>query len=137
MITSTGYSKDPNIVPEGIALTLPVLFFQDRGSSIPDFKKLFERFMTRDDALWNFRLTNLPTMEVAWIFLIFDKRIQYRCNLVQYERGVAKVFQDSPDGRIREFPKSNWVIFTGPPVKPPHEWPQKGFQGFRYTTKLF
>jgi hypothetical protein len=37
MITNKGYSKDSSIVPEGIVLTLPVAFFQDRGMTIDQF----------------------------------------------------------------------------------------------------
>lgn len=138
MIIGPGkYSKDPSIVPEGIALTLPVAFFDDRKTSIPKFTRMFERFMMKEDSLWNFRLTNLPTKEIAWVYLVWDKHVQFRLNFVQYERNVTKVFKDAPDGRTRQFNNCNWVILCGPPVKPPYEWPQKGFQGARYTTKLF
>lgn len=34
MITDKGYSKDASIIPEGIALTLPVIFFEDRGMTV-------------------------------------------------------------------------------------------------------
>jgi hypothetical protein len=137
MITQNGYSKDLSIMPEGIMLTLPVMFFEDRGMSTEQFKDLFERYMAKDDAIWNFKLTNLPKHEIAWVYLIFDKHVQYRLNFVQYERNKTKAFRDSHDGKIRHFPNLNWVIFTGPAIKPPHPWPQKGFQGFRYTTFLF
>lgn len=137
MITAKGYSKDPSIIPEGIVLTLPVAFFNDRNMTTDQFKQLFERYMRREDAIWNFRLTNLPTHDVAYVYLIFEKQIQYKAHLVQYERDKAKVFNDSPDGIVRSFPPSNWVLFTGPLVKPPNELPLKGFQGFRYCTKLF
>lgn len=137
IISASKYSKDPNLQADGIALTLPVAFFEDRKMSTAQFKKTFERFMAKEDALWHFRLTNLPTREVAWIYLIFDKQFQYRANFVMYERNKAKAFKDAPDGIIREFPPTNWVIFTGPIVKAPCEMPQKGFQGFRYTLKLF
>jgi hypothetical protein len=137
MITATGYSKDPSIMPEGIALTLPVAFFQDRGMSYAEFEKMFVRYMRRDDAIMNFRLTNLPLHDVAYVYLIFDGFLQYRANLVMYERNTAKEFNDAPDGKIRSFPPSNWVLFTGPVIKAPHDIPMKGFQGFRYTTKLF
>lgn len=137
IIGASKYSKDPSIIPEGIMLTLPTMFFEDRGMTCDQFKKYFERYMKREDALWNFKLTNLPLHDIAWVYLVFDKQVQYRLNFVQYERNVSKTFKDSVDGKVRDFPNQNWVIFTGPPVKPPHEWPQKGFQGFRYTTKLF
>lgn len=137
MITARGYSKDPSIIPEGIALTLPLQFFNDRGWTYASFEKMFEKYMAGEFSLWNYRLTNLPLHDVAWVYLIFDGFIQFRLNMVQYERDVSKVFKDGPDKKVREFPNANWVILAGPAVKPPHDWPQKGFQGFRYTTKLF
>lgn len=137
MITQHGYSKDPSIQPEGIALTLPVIFFEDRGMTTQQFKKYFERFMRSESSYWNFKLSNLPLHEVPYVFLIFDKHFQYRLNLMQYERNVSKSFKDAIDGKTREFPNQNWVLFTGPVIKPPYPMPQKGHQGFRYTTKLF
>ncbi|WP_315823034.1 hypothetical protein [Paraflavitalea speifideaquila] len=137
MITSKGYSKDPSIQPDGIVLTLPVAFFEDRGMTTEEFKPMFERYMRQEDAIWNFKLTNLPLHDVAFVYLVFDKQIQYRCQFIMYERNVSKEFYDAPDGQVRSFPPTNWVLFTGPVVKPPYEWPQKGFQGFRYSTKLF
>lgn len=137
MITSTGYSKDPSIMPDGIMLTLPTQFFEDRKMTTSEFKVLFERYMAGEEALWNFRLTNLPKHDVQYVYLVFDKHVQYRTNLVCYERNKTKRFKDAPDQKVRDFPNANWVLFTGPIIKPPYEWPQKGFQGFRYTTKLF
>jgi hypothetical protein len=138
MIIGPGkYSKDPNLIPEGIMLTLPVKFFEERKMTTEQFKKVFERIMAKEDSYWNFKLTNLPTRDVCYVYLLFDKQVQYRCNLVGYERNQSKSFKDAPDGKIRHFPNQNWVVFAGPVVKPPFEWNQKGFQGFRYTTKLF
>lgn len=137
MITEKGYSKDPSIQPEGIVLTLPQAFFQDRRMTTDRFKKMFERYMRREDAIWNFRLTNLPLQDVAFVYLVFDGFLQYRTNLVQYERNVAKDFDDAPDGIVRHFEPTNWVLLSGPAIKAPYERPLKGFQGFRYCTKLF
>lgn len=138
MITPTGYSKDPNIIPEGIVLTLPQIFFKETQVGTGFFAKSFERYMQDEEAIWNFKLTNLPKIDVAFVYIIFDGKIRYRTNLVMYERGVSKTFQDPPYfGMIREFYKKNWVLITGPIQKPPYEMPLKGFQGFRYCTKLF
>src|SRR5687767_10431689 len=116
MITIDGYSKDPNIIPEGIALTLPVAFFEDRGMTCEQFKKYFERFMAKDGTWWNFKLTNLPIHEVLYVYLLFDKHIQYRLNFMQYERNKSKSFKDAVDNKVREFKNCNWVLFTGPVV---------------------
>jgi hypothetical protein len=137
MITPRGYSKDPFLIPDAIVLTLPVAWFEDRQMTIDQFKEMFEAYMQEEEAIWNFKLTNLPKHDIAYVYLVFGGQIQYRCNFIQYERGVAKDFYDAPDGIVRSFPPNNWVLFTGPAVKPPHEWPQKGFQGFRYATTLF
>lgn len=139
MIIGPGiYSKDPGIMPEGIMLTLPVAFFEDRGwSNYEAFSTMFHRFMAHEDHIWNFRLTNLPIHDVAWVYLVYDRHVQFRVNFVQYERNTSKVFYDGPDKKVRRFPNANWVILAGPAIRPPYEWPQKGFQGFRYTTKLF
>lgn len=137
IIGPSQYSKDVTIIPDGIMLTLPVMFFEDRGMSIEQFKKVFERHMSKDESWWNFKLTNLPKHDVAYVYLVFDKQVQYRCNFMMYERKASKSFKDSHDRKVRHFDNCNWVLFTGPVIKPPHEWPQKGFQGFRYTTTLF
>lgn len=137
MITPHGYSKDPNLVPEAIVLTLPVQFFENRKACIPQFKKMFERYMAKEDSIWLFRLTNLPIHEIAWCYLLFDKHIQYELNFVQFERNVAKSFKDSPDGKMRHFPPSNWVIMTGPARKPPKPFPLRGFQSARYSLRLW
>jgi hypothetical protein len=137
IIGPSKYSKDPTIPAEGIALTLPKQFFEDRGWTYAEFEKYFEKLMAKDDSIWHFRLTNLPTQDVAWVYLIFEGFIQFRLNLVMYERNKSKVFKDGPDSENRHFPNSNWVLLAGPAVRAPYEMIQKGFQGFRYTTKLF
>src|SRR5882672_2624482 len=123
--------------PDAIILTMPVAFFLDRGMTQDQFTDLFERYMRREDALWNFRKKLLPLEEVAWVYLVWNGKVQFRLNFVCCEKDVAKTFTDSWDGRAREFPKSNWIILSGPAVKPPYEIPMKGFQGHRYTYKLF
>jgi hypothetical protein len=130
-------SSKPEIQPDGIILTLPRMFFEDRKMNAEQFKKAFERHMSMENSWWNFKLTNLPILEVLWVYLVFDGKVQYRCNLMMYERNKSKSFKDSPDQTLRHFKKCNWVLFTGPVVKPIIDFPKKGFQGFRYTQKLF
>jgi hypothetical protein len=138
IIGPSKYSKDISLKPDSIVLTLPKQFFDDRGWSIEKFNKYFERVMRKEDWLWNFRLTNLPsTNDIAWVYLVYGGFFQWKMNFVQYERNVSKSFSDGPKKAAREFPNANWVILAGPPVKAPEGWPQKGFQGFRYACNLF
>lgn len=123
--------------PVAIILTLPVQFFKERQMDEESFKKYFERLMRKEDMLWNFRLTNLPTHDVAWVYFNFFGKVHYRLNLVMYQRNAAKSFNDTPDGITRDFDASNWVICTGPVVPAPYEISMKGFQGFRYSKQIF
>lgn len=123
--------------PDAIVLTLPVAFFKDRGMNAEEFKQLFERHMRKDGCYWNFKLTNLPKHDVLYVYLVFDGHIQYRANLMCYERNKTKTFTDSVDKKVRTFPLSNWVLFTGPVVKPSEPIQMRGFQGFRYSAVIF
>lgn len=129
--------KDLSEPPEAIILTMPVAFFKDRGMDQEVFGKYFERFMRHEDSLWNFKKTQLPTVEVAWVYLVWLGKIQFRLNFVEYQRNKSKVFTDAYDGKARSFPKMNWIILSGPAIPAPYDIPMKGFQGHRYTKKLF
>lgn len=93
IIGPSQYSKDPGIMPEGIAVTLPVIWFEETNTDMVTFPKAFDRLMAREDSLWNFKLTNLPTREIAWVYMIWDKHIQCRLNFVQYERECKQGIQ--------------------------------------------
>ncbi|MGI8601063.1 MAG: hypothetical protein ACR2KB_17555 [Chitinophagaceae bacterium] len=121
--------------PIGILLTMPKAFFEDRKMTEEQFKEVFERFMQMEDGIWNFRKKTLPTQDVIYCYMVFGGKVQFKVNIVGYERDVAKTFHDAADAKPRHFQKSNWIILAGPAVKPPQEIPMKGFQGFRYVTK--
>ena len=151
--------------PEAIILTMPVAFFKDRMGNpytwfcskkrntekffgmhkqselmdmyLNEFSEYFERFMRHEDATWHFKKKQLPTQDVAWVYLVWNGKVQFRLNFVQYERNVSKSFSDAWDGKTREFPKQNWIILSGPAIPAPYDMPMKGFQGHRYTEKLF
>lgn len=123
--------------PEAIILTMPVAFFQDRNMDQESFGKYFQECMSDPDMLWNYKKKQLPTQEVAWVYLIWSGKVQFRLNFVQYERNVSKVFTDAWDGKPRTFPKMNWIILSGPAVPAPYEIKMQGFQGHRYCKKLF
>lgn len=123
--------------PEAIILTMPVAFFNDRNMDQESFGKYFERFMRHPDALWNFKKKTLPTQDVAWVYLIWSGKVQFRLNFVQYERNQTKTFTDSWDGKERHFPAMNWIILSGPAIKAPYDIPMQGFQGHRYSQKIF
>ncbi|HET6991016.1 MAG TPA: hypothetical protein VFJ43_06815 [Bacteroidia bacterium] len=90
--------------------------------------------MTRN-GFWGQTIANIPTIDVLWCYIVFNGMVQYRMNIVNFERNASKEFNDG--GIIRVFNNKNWINLTGPVIKAPREIPWKGFQGFRYTEMLF
>lgn len=121
--------------PIAIILTLPVAFFTDRNMTVDEFIPLFRRHMQQDDALWYFKKKSLPVHEVAWVYIVFGGHVQFKTNLVGYERNRTYTFRDAKDQRNRTFENCNWIILCGPAIPAPYPIPMKGFQGFRYVTK--
>lgn len=122
---------------EAIILTMPVAFFNDRKMTYDEFRPVFEEALRDEDGIWNFLKSNLPTQDVAFVYIVFDGKVQYRTNLVCYQRNIAMSFDDAPDGIVREFPPSNWILLSGPAMRAPYDIPMKGFQGHRYSKMLF
>lgn len=128
---------NPPEPPEALLLTMPEAWFKDRNMTYAEFCPYFEASLRHEGAYWNYRKTSLPVHEVAFVYLVFDGHVQYRTHLVGYERGVAKDFDDTPDGIVRRFAPSNWILLSGPAIAAPYGIPMRGFQGHRYTKKLF
>jgi hypothetical protein len=121
--------------PIGMLLTMPRAFFESRGWDEEQFAEYFERYMKDEDNIWNFRKKTLPKYDIAFCYLVFGGKVRFKLNIVCLERNVTKVFYDGPDAKPRNFESSNWIILSGPAIKPPHEIQMKGFQGFHYVTK--
>jgi hypothetical protein len=128
--------KSKNLIeqPDAIIVTLPKRFFEEYDHA----KYLDEiRRMSEDEGFMWFRaVKNLPKVDVLYVYTIIDNKIHHRANLVHYERNKTYTFP-RPEGGRRTFENKNWIVTTGPVVMAPHEWPMKGFQGFRYSKTLF
>lgn len=137
MITAEGYSKDPNIVPEGIALTLGRAMIEEKcgpgKAGLLSFLRWFEACV--NDNAFFMKLTNRPTIEVDHIYIIVANRLYCRCFFGGFDKGFRGYM--SPDAT--EMSEETWkgVHLGGPIEKPKFKRTLKGFQGFRYTTKLF
>jgi hypothetical protein len=133
MITIDGYSKDPNIMPEGIAITWGKDLVQAKGGLLV-FIRFFERVMADEDGLWLQRCKNRPTMDIIYVYVIVCNQVRYRCTYGGHEVGGGEI--TNADGKVETI---SWqrIILAGPFVKAPVKIHRKGFQGFRYCTKLF
>ena len=133
MITETGYSKNTSLIPSGIAITFTKEFI-DRNyrGGIDGFCKKFENCMKRDDFIFSWKLQNLPKHDIAWVYIIIECKLIYRCNFI----GTFAAFTDRFNGG-REKVFAKWVDISGPALKAPNERTLRGFRNFRYTTQLF
>ena len=157
MITEKGYSKDPSIMPEGIAVTFGQDMIKEQGGLL-NFIKFFQQIMEEsakdaEQSYWLHKCTNLPTVDVDHVYIICCNRLYGRVYCGGYrlanpyrqitdEMDEELEFADSTgtcitaDG-IKKIIDFNHIVLSGPFERCPLKRTLRGFQGFRYTTKLF
>ncbi len=134
MITENGYSKDPTIMPEGIVVTLGKDLMKDQGGA-KLFLANFLETMNEEDSYWMHKCSNLPKQDFAQVYLSVMNRLWGRvyCGGMRKNQPVTGVTADGKKIDIIW----NHIILAGPFEKCPFKRELKGFQGFRYCTKLF
>lgn len=133
MITATGYSKDPSIMPEGIAITFGKEMIDDHGG-ILKFMRYFLESMNAEDGGWCHKMKNRPKFEFDHVYIIIANRLCYRCYFGGYQN--FEFVGEKANGKINVI-KWPGIFLAGPLEKCPFKKTLTGFQGFRYTTKLF
>lgn len=137
MITATGYSKDPNIVPEGIAVTWGKDSIEEKGGLL-SFIRYFEVTMKGEESLWLQKCKNKPTQDIIYVYIIVCNQVRYRLYYGGHESGPTNIsIGDGYSWSSRQVISWPRIILAGPFEKAPFKIHRKGFQGFRYTTKLF
>lgn len=133
MITEAGYSKDPTVVPDGIAITWSREMIEEGYGSLKKFIEHFKECMADPESWWLQKCKNKPKHDVAYVYVIFSGRVRCRAQFAGWENGPDTVYDANGPKEII------WsrIIMTGPLVEAPYKIERKGFQGFRYTTKLF
>ena len=139
MITVNGYIKDSSMLPEGIAITFGQEMMEEQGGFLHFLKKIHETLAGHEEGdYWMHKCSNLPRIEVDHIYIIVANRLYGRV----YCGGYKKPDKANPkrgftaDGREQEI-TWNYIVLSGPFERCPFKRTLKGFQGFRYTTKLF
>ena len=138
MITQHGYSKDTSIMPEGIAVTFGQQMINEQGG-LKTFLKAFQETMSQYEqgTYWMHTSSNFPKNEPDRIYIIIANRLYGRVFCGGYHKNAdANVIGYGATGKQRLMDKP-FVILSGPFEKCPVKRTLRGFQGFRYTTKLF
>jgi hypothetical protein len=131
MITVDGYSKDASILPEGIAITFGKEMLCDHGG-IRVFLKSFVACLENEDC-WIHFCKNKPVHDVLYVYIIISNRLAYRCQFVGLTGGGGTGYKANGD----ETQMKPGIMLGGPLIRAPYRRKLKGFQGFRYTQKLF
>lgn len=135
MITQKGYSKDSTIMPEGIVVTFGKEMMEEQGGAKRFLSNFLEQ-MDYDGAYWMHKCSNLPKVDVDHIYISVLGRLWGRVYCGGYKKDPKGVIGFTAD----EQPKTidwNFIILAGPFERAPLRRELKGFQGFRYCTKLF
>lgn len=135
MITETGYSKDPSIMEEGIVITFGKELMNEQGG-VKNFLERFLEQMAHDNLHWMHKCSNLPTKDFDHVYISVLGRLWGRVYNGGIRRNPKGVFALTADDRAIEVPW-NFIILAGPFERCPFKRELKGFQGFRYCTKLF
>lgn len=137
MITANGYSKDPNIVPEGIVITFGKEMMKEQGGP-KNFLSCFIECMNEHETerYWMHKCSNLPAFEVDIVYIIVLNRLWAKVYCGGYKRNPQNVFGYSADG-VEKVIDWNHIVLSGPIERCPIKRELKGFQGARYCTKLF
>lgn len=137
MITATGYSKDPNIQPEGVVITFGKEMMETNGGQkavMQHFLSIMEASANGEETYWMHKMKLWPKVEVADVYIITLNRLWGRVKFGWFEKNSTFAYKsDGSDCEIA-WPR---MVLVGPFEKCPFKRELKGFQGFRYCTKLF
>lgn len=135
MITIDGYSKDPNIVPEGIVVTHGREMIKEKGG-LYTFLHWFETIMSDDGDVWYHSCKNSPIHDIIYVYFIVENRLKYKGFYGGHSSKPTKAFTTPGAKQRTDFIRPH-IIVGGPIEKCPYERELRGFQGFRYSEKLF
>lgn len=133
MITPTGYSKYMDMPADGIAITFGRKMIQEQGGLLT-FVRGFIRTMSNGNDYWMHKSKNRPKQDVQFVYIIICNQVKWRCFYGGYE--TYHTTGRTMDGKFLDTPWPR-IILAGPLVPAPFKIIRPGFQGFRYTTKLF
>lgn len=138
MITEKGYSQDPSIMPEGIVVTFGKTMIEEQGG-LKTFLEAFQSTMQgyEDGCYWMHTMSNFPKIEVDRIYIIVANRLYGMAYCGGFNRNHdADVVGYGATGKQKLMDKP-FIILSGPFERCPFKRTLKGFQGFRYSTKLW
>lgn len=115
--------------PEAIMINVPESFFLQRGEGTEEiFRRYYESMGQpgNEGGCFYHWISTCPKHDVTTVYVCFRGKVQYKAILVD------RLKNKSP---FEGWEQRDYVVTTGPVVKPPEEIIQRGFRGFRYLYK--
>jgi len=125
-------------MPEGVVVTFGKEMISEQGG-LKTFIKAFQEVMSlyEEGDYWMHTCSNFPKMEVDQIYIIVANRLYGRVFCGGYNRNAdANIIAYGATGKQKLMDKP-FIILSGPFERCPFKRTLKGFQGFRYCTKLW
>ncbi len=138
MITPEGYSKDKTIMPEGIVITWGKDMIDLKGG-LKNFLYYFKEVMQDEDTTWLQKCKNAPKNDIIYVYIIVANRLYARGFFGGYQTGETVINTPSTPKSFSRREKVDWsrIVIAGPIKYCPFKRTLRGFQNFRYSTKLF
>lgn len=138
MITTTGYSNDPTIMPESIVITWGKDMVNLKGG-LRKFLSYFNGIMQDEDTTWLQKCKNAPKHDIIHVYIIVANRLYAKGYYGGYQKGRTTINVPGQANSFSHRESIDWprIIIAGPVERCPFKRTLKGFQGFRYCTKLF
>lgn len=98
--------------------------------------------MNDSEMIWHQTISGFPQYEILYCYLVFNGKVQYRCNIISYDEGTKEFTDPRPKGETIDVVRytlkdKKWILLGAPVEKAPIEIPMTGFQGFRYSKLLW
>lgn len=125
--------------PEGIVITVSAGMIGDHGYRhwLRNFLESMKQSEETCDWNYYFRVGGQPRQDkhIQYVYLCIGGKIRFRVFYAGSQAGGKLNLSNGHRYRIVE--GRAWILTAGPVERAPHPIPMKGFQGFRYTHKLF
>lgn len=126
--------------PDGIILTISASMLAKNGYKrwLQNFLQTMELSAQGEDWFYFMRASAKPKQDecLSYIYLCIGNKIRYRCFYGGCQDGGRRQFPDG-NGGVKIIDAKAWILLAGPVTSAPHVIKRQGFQGFRYTEKLF
>lgn len=118
--------------PTGIIKCMPHKFVFDEYGAVRFIQDFFYKPNRDPNNVFYLTLSAIPKFDVLHLYLLVDKCIRFRANIVEFRGPATYKFSST-----RTITGKAWVVVGAPVIRAPFKIEMRGFQGFRYTSTLF